>query len=282
MQKIKVHTSVETLKSDLELSRNAGLTIGFVPTMGALHDGHISLVEQAKQYTDLTVVSIFVNPTQFNNPKDLEKYPRTIDADIAKLEAAGVEFVFIPAVKEIYPENYSSPKIDLGNLANVMEGLYRPGHFDGVVEVVKRLFEIVEPSVACFGQKDFQQLAVIGFMTDYFKFPIEIIGCSIMREESGLAMSSRNVRLTEQEKIDALFIFELLNFAQQNQSNYSPQKLAEICRSKFAASTLELEYLQIVHPVTLLDLQDEWVSGARCCIACYCSEVRLIDNMELL
>lgn len=281
MKKIKVFNTVESLQLELNQLRKAGVKIGFVPTMGALHEGHISLVEEAKRYADIVVVSVFVNPTQFNNSEDLLKYPRTIEADVLKLETAAVEIVFVPSVEEIYPIAYQKSVIDLGTLGKVMEGQYRPGHFDGVVQVVKRLFEIVQPSVACFGQKDFQQLAVIGFMTNYFNFPIEIKGCEIVREPSGLAMSSRNVRLSEQEKIDALFIIEVLKFAHQNKSKYSPKQLSELCRSKFSASTLELEYLQIVHPVTLLDLENEWVSGARCCIACYCGEVRLIDNMEL-
>lgn len=281
MNKIKVFNTVESLQLELNQLREAGVKIGFVPTMGALHEGHISLVEEAKRYADIVVVSVFVNPTQFNNSDDLLKYPRTIEADVLKLEKAAVEIVFVPSVEEIYPTAYQKSAIDLGTLGKVMEGLYRPGHFDGVVQVVKRLFEIVQPSVACFGQKDFQQLAVIGFMTKHFNFPIEIKGCEIVREPSGLAMSSRNVRLSEKEKIDALFIIEVLKFAKLNKSNYSPKQLAELCRSKFSASTLELEYLQIVHPVTLLDLENEWESGARCCIACYCGEVRLIDNMEL-
>ena len=281
MKKIKVFNTVESLQLELRQLREAGVKIGFVPTMGALHEGHISLVEEAKRYADIVVVSVFVNPTQFNNSDDLLKYPRTIEADVLKLETAAVEIVFVPSVEEIYPKHYQKSAIDLGTLGKVMEGHYRPGHFDGVVQVVKRLFEIVQPSVACFGQKDFQQLAVISFMTNHFNFPIEIKGCEIVREASGLAMSSRNVRLSEKEKIDALFIVEVLKFAHLNKFNYTPKELAELCRTKFSDSTLELEYLQIVHPVTLLDLEDEWVNGARFCIACYCGEVRLIDNMEL-
>lgn len=281
MQKIRVLSTVKSVQEAITERRRQGDKIGFVPTMGALHDGHVSLVDKIKSQVDCVIVSIFVNPTQFNNPDDLLKYPRTIDNDLSILEVAGVDFVFIPSVEEIYPANISTKKLDIGNLAKVMEGSFRPGHFDGVVQVVKRLFDIVNPDVACFGKKDFQQLAVIRFMTSYYRLPIEIIGCSIKREDSGLAMSSRNMRLSPQEKVDALFIYELLQFAQSNVSNFSPSELQLICINKFKESNLKLEYLEIVSKTTLETLGDEWEAGATCCIACYCGEVRLIDNMEV-
>lgn len=281
MQKIKVFNTVESLQLELNQLRKSGVKIGFVPTMGALHEGHVTLVEEAKKYADIVVVSVFVNPTQFNNSDDLLKYPRTIESDISKLEAAAVEIVFVPSVDEIYPQDYENSAIDLGILGTVMEGHYRPGHFDGVVQVVKRLFEIVAPSVACFGKKDFQQLAVIRYMTSFFQFNIEIIGCEIKREVSGLAMSSRNMRLSPEQKEDALHIYRILHFVKENTVNFSPKDLAQHARTLFYSTPLELEYLEIVDGDTLVSLTDTWVKGATCCIACYCGEVRLIDNMEL-
>lgn len=282
MQKIRVLSTVESVQEAISERRKQGDKIGFVPTMGALHEGHVSLVDKIKSRVDCVIVSIFVNPTQFNNPDDLLKYPRTIDNDLSILEEVGVDFVFIPSVEEIYPANSNFEKLDIGNLGKVMEGSFRPGHFDGVVQVVKRLFDIVNPDISCFGEKDFQQLAVIRFMANHYQLPIEIVGCEIKRENSGLAMSSRNMRLSEQDKIDALFIYELLQFAKSNASNYSPSELQKICSDKFKESNLELEYLEIVSKTTLESLKSDWEAGATCCIACYCGEVRLIDNMELL
>lgn len=281
MQKIKVFSTVDSIQDAINNRKKQGGKIGFVPTMGALHDGHVSLVNEISSRVDCIVVSVFVNPTQFNNPDDLLKYPRTIEHDLSLLEQAGVDFVFVPTVEEVYPPDLVNEKLDIGILGNVMEGSFRPGHFDGVVQVVKRLFDIVMPHVACFGEKDFQQLAVIRFMTNYYELPIEIVGCPIKREESGLAMSSRNMRLSAQQKIDALFIYEILQFAKSNTNNYSPKDLQTICTEKFSQSNLELEYLEIVSPKTLVSLANEWETGATCCIACYCGEVRLIDNMKL-
>lgn len=281
MQKIKVFSTVESVKDAINERKKQGDKIGFVPTMGALHDGHVSLVNEINQRVDCVIVSIFVNPTQFNNPDDLLKYPRTIEQDLLVLEQAGVDFVFVPSVEEVYPKELNPVKLDIGILGNVMEGSFRPGHFDGVVQVVKRLFDIVNPDIACFGEKDFQQLAVIRFMTNYYELPIEIVGCPIKREDTGLAMSSRNVRLSAQEKIDALFIYEILQFVKSNVNNFSPSELKSICIEKFKQSTLELEYLEIVSQASLETLTDSWEAGATCCIACYCGEVRLIDNMKV-
>ena len=282
MQKIKVLSTVKSVQEVIKAQKEQGAKIGFVPTMGALHDGHVSLVDQIKDRVDCVIVSIFVNPTQFNNPNDLIKYPRTINEDITTLEESGVDFVFIPSIEEIYPADLKSEKLDIGNLAKVMEGHFRPGHFDGVVQVVKRLFDIVTPDVACFGKKDFQQLSVIRFMTKYYQLPIEIVGCPIKREDTGLAMSSRNMRLSEQDKIDALFIYEVLQFAKSNTGNFSPEELKAVCILKFKETNLELEYLEIVSKTTLESLISDWEEGATCCIACYCGEVRLIDNMQLV
>lgn len=282
MQKLKVFSQVHTIQAEILTHKSKGQTIGFVPTMGALHLGHISLVQEAKKQCDVVVVSIFVNPTQFNNQEDLKKYPRTIDADLALLNESGADLVFTPTIDEIYPKNDSYMKLDLGIMDKVMEGKFRPGHFDGVVQVVKRFFDIVQPNVACFGKKDFQQLAVIKYMTQSYELPIKIIGCEIMRETSGLAMSSRNMRLSEEQKEDALIIIETLRFAKQNEAKLSPKELKKQAVLFFQKSKLTLEYLEIVDPSNLKSLSTKWVEGATCCIACYCGEVRLIDNMELV
>lgn len=250
--------------------------------MGALHYGHISLVNQAKETCDYVVTSIFVNPAQFNNASDLEKYPRTLERDLQLLKQANVDFVFTPEVKEVYPENYSPYFLDLGNLDNIMEGKFRPGHFHGVVEVVKRLFDIIQPDLAYFGKKDFQQVAVIKHMTKELKLPVTIVECPVVRNENGLAMSSRNARLSENEQQQALAIYNTLVFAKNNAADYTPKELMEKCTEMIEKSLLRLEYVEIVHPASLESLSDKWVDGAVCCIAAYCGEVRLIDNMILV
>ncbi|HLU86459.1 MAG TPA: pantoate--beta-alanine ligase [Taishania sp.] len=273
-------TTIFEVKEQLDTHKKSGKKIGFVPTMGALHEGHLSLVEHAKTQCDIIVVSIFVNPTQFNNATDLEKYPRTIENDINLLKNNNVDYVFTPSIDEIYPSNYQAPTIDLGILDSVMEGEFRPGHFQGVVQVVKRLFEIVEPNLAFFGQKDFQQVAVIKYMTNYFKLPVEIIPCPIIRNEKGLALSSRNMRLSEEEKEKALVIYNTLIFAKENIGNFSPSELMKECAVRINAGGLETEYVQIVNMNTLETLE-KWENNAVCCIVAYCGEIRLIDNMIL-
>lgn len=279
---MKIFSTVKLIQERLSILKNKGQTIGVVPTMGALHDGHISLVSQAKEMCDYVVVSIFVNPTQFNNASDLEKYPRTLKEDVERLEQSGADFVFIPDISEIYPPGYKSPEIDLGNLDKVMEGKFRPGHFQGVVEVVKRLFEIIQPDFAYFGKKDFQQVAIIKYMTHIFQLPVTIVECPIIRTENGLAMSSRNSRLSEDEQRQALAIYNTLAFAKQNVKNHTPKELMEKCIKMLEESPLKPEYVEIVHPTSLELLSDQWVEGAVCSIAAYCGEVRLIDNMVLV
>lgn len=279
---MEIFSTVKSLQERLLSLKKQEKAIGLVPTMGALHEGHISLVNQAKKNCDYVVVSIFVNPTQFNNASDLEKYPRTLEKDVDLLTQSGVDFVFAPDPTEIYPSGYRSSQIDLGILDKVMEGKFRPGHFQGVVEVVKRLFEIVQPNIACFGKKDFQQVAVIQYMTSVFNLPVQIIECPIMRNENGLALSSRNMRLSEAERQQALILYDTLLFAKENTGRFSPKELMRYCIEKIDHSELKSEYVEIVHPVTLETLSDKWVEGAICCIAAYCGEVRLIDNMVLI
>lgn len=280
MSTIQLIHKKEELTTILSKLKSASKTIGFVPTMGALHKGHKALVDRASKENDLVVVSIFVNPTQFNNKEDLALYPRTLEADLDLLKSVKNALVFVPSVSDIYPENTSFKPFDLGNLDKVMEGKHRPGHFDGVVHVVHNLFEIVTPNKAYFGQKDFQQLAVIRKMNAHYNFPIEIIACETLREVSGLAMSSRNMRLSQQEKKDALIIWQTLLFVKENQSKFLPKELITKAHEFFNSGNLILEYLDIVE-VESLENTESWENSTVCCIAAYCGKVRLIDNLLL-
>jgi pantoate--beta-alanine ligase len=279
---VKIIDSLEALNSALETLRLAGKTIGFVPTMGALHNGHMALITTAKQQADVVVASVFVNPTQFNNPTDLALYPRTPENDCKLLESNGCDIAFFPTVEEIYPKEFSAPFVPLGDLELVMEGKFRPGHFEGVVQVVYRLFQLVRPTKAFFGLKDFQQVAVIQNMVRFLKLPIEIVPCPTLRETSGLAMSSRNIRLDATQKEAALIIFQTLNFCKENASKMTPKVLQEAAVAHFQKGGLELEYLNIVDPISLIDLAESWVPGATACLACFCGDVRLIDNLQII
>ncbi len=279
MTENNIFSTVFSLQEKLDILKQEH-KIGFVPTMGALHHGHLSLVDKAFEYADIVVISIFVNPTQFNKKSDLDLYPRTLDADLKLLSSYKNLIVFTPTVEEMYPSSYQDITLDLGDIANVMEGKYRPGHFDGVVNVVKRFFDIVKPDFACFGEKDFQQLAVINFMVQALDLPVKIIPCEIVREESGLASSSRNARLSEKEKETAVLISKSLVIAQELACCFSPFQVKELIRDLFKLSKLELEYFEIVDPSTLKSIT-EWMPGARACVAVYCNDVRLIDNMQL-
>lgn len=279
MNKIEIFDTIDSLsKRMLEFPESGN--VGFVPTMGALHDGHLSLVEKALEYAEIVVVSIFVNPTQFTNPDDLEKYPRTLEKDLELLATLKNVIVFTPTVDEIYPMDYREPDLDLGELDKVMEGKFRPGHFKGVVNVVKRLFDIVKPDFAFFGLKDFQQLAVIQLMVRKLGLDVKIIPCEIYREDSGLASSSRNVRLSEGQKQDALILYKALITAKQASEIQSPEATKALAMEVFESGNCRLEYFEIVDPETLMELK-EWIPGARACIAAYCGDVRLIDNMEI-
>ena len=277
-----VSHTIKELQAHLSDFRMAAHTIGFVPTMGALHEGHISLLEKAREDCTIGVVSIFVNPTQFNNQTDLEKYPRTIEEDLRLLEAANCDLVFIPSVAEMYPEGHISVKVDLGKLVTGMEGRFRPGHFDGVVEIVARLFEIVEPDSAYFGLKDFQQVAVIRKMVEELNMVTDIVACETLREPSGLAKSSRNLRLSEKQKEEASLIYKSLVKAKDLVTSKSPAEICNWVKEEFNNSDMELEYVEIVDPLTLKELDSEWVPGATMCIAAFCGEVRLIDNSVIV
>lgn len=271
--------SVSGLHEKLK-SFGSSASIGFVPTMGALHEGHISLVKKAVADTDVVVVSIFVNPTQFNDPKDLERYPRNLDADLKLLEETSCHIVFAPGVKDIYPEP-DNRKFNFGLLETVMEGKHRPGHFNGVAQVVSKLFEIVNPNKAYFGLKDFQQLAIIKNMVAQLNLPVEIVPCPIVREESGLAMSSRNELLSAEERKNAAQISETLFKAKELAAVKSVKELKNwivetINKNKY----LTVEYADIVDDIQLQSVKN-WSENVVkvCCVAVFCGKVRLIDNI---
>jgi pantoate--beta-alanine ligase len=273
--------SIVELQNLLQKLVHSSKSIGFVPTMGALHEGHLRLIQRASIENDCVVVSIFVNPTQFNNPNDLFFYPRTLDSDLKLLDKhIQNHIVFCPEEEEIYPSNDDFKSIELGHLDQVLEAKFRPGHFQGVVHVVHNLFKIIQPNKAYFGQKDFQQLAIIRFMTKHFGFQIEIVACETHREPSGLAMSSRNMRLSDVQKREALIIWKTLNFVKENRTNLSPGELKEKAIRYFENGTLKLEYLELVDSENLMPVND-WCLPTICCIAAYCSDVRLIDNLLL-
>ena len=275
-----VHT-IKALQEELNALRLQGKRVGLVPTMGALHAGHASLVKRSVAENDVTVVSDFVNPTQFNDLNDLKKYPRTLEADCRLLEACGVNFVFAPSVEEIYPEP-DTRQFSFAPLDTVMEGIYRPGHFNGVCQIVSKLFDIVMPDRAYFGEKDFQQLAIIREMVRKMQFPLEIVGCPIVREEDGLALSSRNALLSDEQRVQALKIsqtlFESRTFAQTHSVSETKQFVEEAIN---VAPGLRLEYFELVDGNTLQSIAS-WddTTYAVGCITVYCGEVRLIDNIK--
>jgi len=273
--------SLADLQTAIQRNIRSGNTIGLVPTMGALHEGHASLVRTAKKTSDFVVVTVFINPTQFNNTADLSNYPKTEEKDIELLKTLDCDLVFFPSFDEIYAEDYHFPGINLGFLDKTMEGELRPGHFQGVCQVVYRLFQLIMPQKAYFGLKDFQQVSVIQFMVKHFNLPIEIIPCETRRNEKGLALSSRNLRLTETQKTEALVLYETLIEARSNAQKLTPTQTKSIAASYIEKSPLRLEYVEIVNPITLENLSDEWCTSARMCIVVYAGEIRLIDNMQI-
>lgn len=274
-----VHTVAE-LKAAIELQKEKGNTIGFVPTMGALHEGHLSLVRKAGAESNFVVVSIFVNPTQFNNKEDLERYPRTLETDAKMLESTVCDLVFAPSIQEVYPEE-DTRVFEFGNLGNVMEGVHRPGHFNGVAQVVSKLFDMVQPQKAFFGLKDFQQLAIINKMVEQLNLPVEIVPCPIVREKDGLAMSSRNTLLSPEQRENARVIsrtlFEAVERAKQNSVEEISKWVIETINQN---PYLETEYFEIVDDKELMPITswDQPVNKIGC-VAVHCGKVRLIDNI---
>lgn len=288
---MKVFNFIVDIQRFVEEKRNEGLKIGFVPTMGALHEGHLSLINRAKKENDIVVCSVFVNPIQFNNPADLEKYPRTPERDIEKLEQAGCDAVFMPSAEEMYPEKVED-HYDFGELERVMEGACRPGHFNGVAIVVRKLFEIVTPDRAYFGEKDFQQLAIINKMVRDLNMKLEIVPCPIVRENDGLAMSSRNVRLNETERAIAPKIFATLNDVASKidatgvtslQDSMSPAEMKSYALSKYSEiKEFDVEYVEITDEINLKSIEN-WneCEHARIFVALQLGPVRLIDNVRI-
>lgn len=277
MQVLKTKNELVNL---LNTYKKEGKKIGFVPTMGALHQGHLSLVKESKKRSDITVVSIFVNPTQFNDPEDLKRYPRTLEEDVKLLEGVGCDVAFAPSVEEIYPEP-DTRKFDFGYIETVMEGARRPGHFNGVGQVVSRLFDIVQPDKAFFGMKDFQQVAIIRNMVKQLNYQLEIVPCPIIREESGLALSSRNTLLDEEHKKNAPHIYATLKKARNLASQMKVSELKEWIKNEIDRNPyLETEYVEIVDDTTLKVVNDWSEAGTKvACVAVYAGKIRLIDNI---
>ncbi len=276
---MNIYKTAEELRSFVTEERKQGHRIAFVPTMGALHEGHLSLVRRALKENDCCIVSVFVNPTQFNNPRDLETYPRTLDADSRLLASIGTTALFAPEVETIYPEP-DTRVFHVGAVAEVMEGKYRPGHFNGVMQVVSRLFDLVQPDCAYFGEKDFQQIAVLRAMAREIKSPVEIIACPIVREEDGLARSSRNTLLSEEGRAQAPNIYRILSESRTWSKELSPKAVIERATQLLdAIPTLRVEYFEIVDADTLQPIT-RWEDSPKPhgCITVYCGDVRLIDN----
>ena len=269
------------LNNYLQMQKQKGIPIGFVPTMGALHSGHLSLIEKSKENNALTVCSIFVNPTQFNDPKDFQKYPITIEKDIYLLEKDQTDILFLPPVTEIYPDGTKNLEhYDLGYLETKLEGKYRPGHFQGVCQVMDRLLKIVNPEYLFMGLKDYQQCMVVKKLIEIMQFDIKFVACPTLREKDGLAMSSRNTRLNEEERKKASGIYEALNYLKQNIKQGNLHSFIEDAKSILQKKDFIIDYIEIADANTL-QITDSWNGSQKivALIAAYQHEIRLIDNM---
>ncbi|HVS91073.1 MAG TPA: pantoate--beta-alanine ligase [Mucilaginibacter sp.] len=273
-----IFTTREELREYLDMPLFNGKTLGFVPTMGALHQGHLSLIARAKEQTDVTICSIFVNPTQFNDPKDLEKYPRPIGSDIEKLEQAGCDILFHPEVTEMYAGN-EHWHLDIGELEHLLEGKFRPGHYQGVTQVVYKLFDIVKPDLAFFGQKDYQQFLVIRRMVDMLKLPVELVMCPILREPDGLAMSSRNIHLSPEDRQHALILSKTLNWLGENFDLDQIAALQQECFDRVnAEQDVQAEYFEIADGNNLHPANGQ-TKNIVALVAAKVGNTRLIDNI---
>ena len=281
---MRIISKISELRDTIKTIKNDGKTIGLVPTMGALHLGHLSLVSQSVAHNNVTVVSVFVNPTQFNNKEDLRNYPRTLEQDAKILSEAGCDILFAPESSEIYTEQELQETFDFDfkGLDLVMEGKFRPGHFNGVVQIVSKLFSLVEPDRAYFGQKDFQQLAIIRLMVNTYGLGVEIVACPIVREDSGLALSSRNALLEDNDRLVAPHIFAVLKESLQFVPSTPVEELKEcVVKAIEQNSRLRVEYFEIVDGVTLQPIKSwEEVDYVVGCITVYCGKIRLIDNIK--
>jgi len=277
-----IYKTIKEMQAWASSVRQSGHSIGFVPTMGALHEGHLSLIRQARANNDRVVASIFVNPIQFNNPEDLEKYPRTLERDVELLSSAGCDVVFAPSVDEMYPEKVEK-QYEFGELATVMEGAFRPGHFNGVAVVVHRLFDITMPTRSYFGEKDFQQLQIIKALVKNEHLDVEIVPCPISREDDGLARSSRNERLTPQMRKAAPYIYMVLKEAKNLATAHTAEQIIGFVNKKFEDHPLlKLEYFSINHAQNLQAIKGEIKPESYGFIAVFAGEIRLIDNIRLI
>jgi pantoate--beta-alanine ligase len=279
---MKIITTTAELRAWRGEQRRLGHSVGFVPTMGALHQGHLTLIERSVASNDVTVCSIFVNPIQFNNPEDLKRYPRMPEEDMKMLAPQGCNMVFLPSVAEMYPEPVAKV-YGFGHLDKVMEGAFRPGHFSGVAVVVHRLFALVEPDRSYFGLKDYQQLLIVREMVKQEGLGVEVIGCPIIREEDGLAMSSRNMRLTEEQRRNAPGIYAALEYASAHHQRHEVEELKSLITGRLAAiPEARPEYVEIADAETLLPVS-RWGDTPSCilCVAVYLGDIRLIDNVIL-
>jgi pantoate--beta-alanine ligase len=281
---VRIFSKQKEIQNSIAPIKAKGLTVGFVPTMGALHDGHLSLVKQALQNNDCVVVSIFVNPTQFNNATDLKKYPRTLDRDQQLLKTVSDKIIiYAPSVDDIYQGHTVAEQFSFDGLEFEMEGKFRQGHFDGVGTIVKRLFEIVKPDASYFGEKDFQQLMIIKKLVEKYQIPVKVVGCKIHREKNGLAMSSRNERLKQEYKLAAPFIYKILKLAQVRFKTQSANKVTKWVIAQFKNNPLlELEYFIIADIQTLKTAQRKSKKKKyRAFVAVFADDIRLIDNIAL-
>lgn len=279
---MQICKTIAEVNDILQHYRSANKTIGFVPTMGALHKGHIALVKQATMENDVAACSIFVNPIQFNKPDDLKKYPRTFEKDVRLLNEVACDILFAPEVNEVYPEKVFD-RYNFGNLEKVMEGKFRPGHFNGVAVVVRKLFDIIQPTRAYFGKKDFQQLRIIQVLVENLKLDVEIVPCDTTREKDGLAMSSRNMRLTKEQRAVAPAIYSILSMTSQKAGKMMPRELEDWAVAQLNKyNEIEVEYLQIVNADDLMPVTS-WDDGRdkRICVAATLGDVRLIDNLSI-
>lgn len=277
-----IFTEIKSLQQKIKSLKN-GTTIGFVPTMGALHEGHLSLVEKAKKENDIVVVSIFVNPTQFDNADDLINYPKSIEKDLLLLKSFNCDIVFTPTPEEIYADDIQSQSFDFDGLEFQMEGKFRAGHFNGVGTIVERLFKVAKPHKAYFGEKDFQQIQIIRKMVEKRNLPVQIISCPIHREKNGLAMSSRNMRLTKEQRVAAPFIYETLKKAKSQFATKNASEVLKWVENEFKNHSLfNLEYVEIADEETLLPIETKNPTKKyRVFIAVFAGKVRLIDNISL-
>lgn len=277
-----VFAKIKSLQQEIK-SLKKGTSIGFVPTMGALHKGHLSLIQQAKKENDIVVVSIFVNPTQFDKQEDLINYPKTIDNDLSLLKSVYCDIVFTPTAEEIYNNSIQSQSFDFDGLEFQMEGKFRNGHFDGVGTIVKRLFEIIIPQKAYFGEKDFQQLQIIRKMVQKQLIPVKIVGCDIYREKDGLAMSSRNERLTKKYRKASSFIYKTLKQAKVKFDTENTSEITKWVENEFKNHPLlKLEYFEIADEETLQSIKNkDSKQNYRAFIAVFANKIRLIDNISL-